>query len=837
MDSPSILTETPAKSESSSGCLNLAIFIPALIWITSVVYIRLFINMTASINPGDSTTSIARGGVIAQIIMVALPLLFLGLFWPNPRYRAIYKTWALASIPLVLYLPVFLPYITAAQTQAVLHIVITGIFLALLLLISRFEAKKTQSILRNNDYAQSVAIPTTSRSSALLWLIILLIASISSYPWLAWGAFGSFLDTLLGLSYAMVFGFSAAFLMLVFLFIPSMHNQSSRIGDFFLYGLSAATTLLLLVSATAYPFGIMQILLILVLTGIAWSFVGLKLIFQPRIALSATTNSLFRMCFPFSVLFGLIAAAPMTLIDPDELALIATSSAGEILSFAWRAAVISMSVGLVFGVIFMVIILFRRHPSNLKGEATSRFSRGTALLGLVTGIAIIIAGVIYFASGQVGLYGERMFVIFKDQADVSSAREMSDYNARRQFVYLTLVEHANGTQAGIRKTFDAFRIDYTPYYLVNAIEVSGNPLVRLWLLSRPEVDRILDSPRMRPLPEQPPSSAGMENPPSIPEWNITTINADRVWKELGATGKGIVVGQSDSGVQWDHPELIDSYRGKSGDHNYNWLDPWNNSQIPTDINGHGTHTLGSILGKKTGVAPEATWYGCVNLARNLGNPALYLDCMQFMLAPYPMAGNPLLDGDPGLGAHVINNSWGCPEIEGCDADTFLYAVRALRDAGVFVVASAGNDGPNCDTLNTPPPIYAESFAVGAIDRFGNLAPFSSIGPVTVDGSHRVKPDIVAPGVDVLSSTPQNSYASYSGTSMAGPHVVGVVALIWSANPALIGQIEQTEQILISTAQPYKGPLPACPGTGETPSTAVGYGIVDAYAAVKEALGK
>jgi subtilisin family serine protease len=218
----------------------------------------------------------------------------------------------------------------------------------------------------------------------------------------------------------------------------------------------------------------------------------------------------------------------------------------------------------------------------------------------------------------------------------------------------------------------------------------------------------------------------------------------------------------------------------------------------------------------------------------MGNPAYYLDCMQFMLAPFPLHGDPFRDGDPTRGAMVLNNSWGCPEIEGCDPNTLLPAVSALRSAGIFVEASAGNDGPACASIADPPALYAPSYTTGAIDSNGNLASFSSLGPVTIDGSRRIKPDILAPGVDVLSATPGGTYAAYPGTSMAGPHVVRVVALMWSANPALIGDIERTEAILDATAQPYQGPLPTCPEAGNRPSTASGYGILDAYSAVKMA---
>jgi subtilisin family serine protease len=321
------------------------------------------------------------------------------------------------------------------------------------------------------------------------------------------------------------------------------------------------------------------------------------------------------------------------------------------------------------------------------------------------------------------------------------------------------------------------------------------------------------------------------------QWNLTLIGADRVWEEFGVRGEGIVVGESDSGVQGDHPELEDGYRGQaSNSDDYNWFDPWYGTSEPTDWGGHGTHTLGSVVGNRVGVAPDAEWIGCVNLARNLGNPALYLDCLQFMFAPFPQGGDPLADGDPQRGAHVLNNSWGCPEIEGCDPTSLRPAVQALRDAGIFVVASAGNDGlAGCSTIEDPIALYDDVFTVGAADSGRTLAEFSSRGPVQVDGSGRLKPDIIAPGVQVLSAFPNSTYAIHDGTSMAGPHVAGVVALMWSANPDLIGDIERTEQILISTTQPAFAPYEPCGAAGETPNNLTGYGMVDAYAAVEWAL--
>ncbi|NKQ37314.1 MAG: S8 family serine peptidase, partial [Chloroflexi bacterium] len=562
---------------------------------------------------------------------------------------------------------------------------------------------------------------------------------------------------------------------------------------------------------------------------------------------------------PLTLLLGLTAAFILMLTDSDGLYLGAFDG---ILRWAFQAAAVSLPLAWGMGILLWA----------LRGKLAGLGGHGR-IAPAFTVITLLLAAAVYFTAGQPGLHGDRIFVILKDQADVSSAVQIDDYDQRRQFVYDALTSHADTTQADLRQSLDRLGVDYTPYYLVNGLEVRGGLPLQWWLSTRPEVDRVIPSPVLRPVPANLPLPSQPASPPAEPEWNLTNIGADRVWQEFGVTGQGIVIGQSDSGVQWDHPELLDGYRGQDGNHDGNWLDPWNGSAAPTDAGGHGTHTLGSILGNNVGVAPDAAWFACANLSRNLGNPALYLDCMQFMLAPYPQAGSAFTDGDPTRSAHVLNNSWGCPEAyEGCDADSLQTAVAALRAAGIFVVASAGNDGPDCRTITDPIAIYDESFTVGAVDRNNNLAVFSSAGPVTVDGSGRIKPDIIAPGVDVLSSVPGDGYARNSGTSMAGPHVVGVVALIWSANPDLIGDIERTEEILRASATPFQpapgvsslpedlaeleGEAPAfladsleqaadpvsgtCLAETDTaviPNNVAGYGIVNAYEAVKLALGE
>jgi subtilisin family serine protease len=373
---------------------------------------------------------------------------------------------------------------------------------------------------------------------------------------------------------------------------------------------------------------------------------------------------------------------------------------------------------------------------------------------------------------------------------------------------------------------------------VNGIEVEGNPLLRAQISARPGVARVLNSPHARPLPS---SSQGITIP-SDGSYSagslaagVDAIDAEKVWAELNDMGEGIVVGIADSGVDWHHPAVHDQYLGSEGNHDYTWFDPWEGTSEPTDTGGHGTHTTGTVLGSDgIGVAPGAKWIACRNLARNLGNPGYYLDCMQFLFAPFPQDGDPFTDGDPARGAQVTNNSWGCPPQEGCDAITLSIAVEVLRNAGQMFVVSAGNDGPTCDTIWAPANAE-DGLAVGASDPLtGEIADFSSRGPVLSDGSGRIKPDVTAPGESIPSSVPGGGYASLEGTSMAGPHVAGVVALMWSANPSLIGNTDLTKQIIEETAG-YRSASDLCGADTGTENNVYGYGNIDALKAVQAAL--
>lgn len=626
-------------------------------------------------------------------------------------------------------------------------------------------------------------------------LIALAVVPVVVWPFLLWGALGSGSDALLNLLAGLLFGLFASLLI-------------STTSNFLLDGLGILTLLTLLGSAFGYDGS--QLLLITVLPPLAFAAAALS----PSVM--ATT-----------ILIGLATAFPLMFFDPTEFTLILGGN--EISGLATNSTMLVVVLAVILGVTLWLLRKWQGRPK-------------TAAIPAVGGVVTWVAAIVVFLSlGQPGFYGDRLFVILKDQADLSNAYTITDRTERLVYVYRTLTSHADNTQADMRQTLDRLGIKYKPYYLVNAIEVQGGTLTRMLLSARSDVDRIIASPVLRPLPSPIPTSEGdISFPSGAPGWNVEMIGADKVWNEFGVTGQGIVIGNSDTGVQGNHPALHDSYRGLNEGDDYNWYDPWAGTTSPNDQQGHGTHTTGTIVGSSgIGVAPGAQWIACVNLERNLGNPAVYLECLQFMLAPFPHDGNPFTDGDPSRAPHVLNNSWGCPPIEGCDPNALKPAADALRAAGIFVVVSAGNDGPSCDTVNAPLALYDSVFSVGAVDSEGDLASFSSRGPVSADGSNRLKPDIAAPGVDVFSSMPDNTYAINSGTSMAGPHVVGVVALLWSAAPDLIGNIDKTEQILRDTAQSYNGIVMQHGGCDDLPlpNNGVGYGIVDVYAAVKMALGK
>lgn len=430
-------------------------------------------------------------------------------------------------------------------------------------------------------------------------------------------------------------------------------------------------------------------------------------------------------------------------------------------------------------------------------------------------------------------------IVLSQQADLSRASSLSTKEAKGRYVVDSLREVASRTQAPIIALLEKRGIPYQSFWVVNMIQVTGNRALMNELASRGDVKQIDANPHVRTALPVPTASETPDQANGI-EWNVTKVKAPKVWA-LGFRGEGRVVAGADTGVQWDHPALKGHYRGWNGtnvNHDYNWHDATAaHSPTPVDPFGHGTFTVGQMIGddghgNQIGVAPGAQWIACRNMdPSGTGSPTTYSECFQFLMAPYPVGGNPN-QGDPTKAPDSINNSWTCPPSEGCSANTLLTVVNNVRAAGIFPAMAAGNSGSSCSSITDPPAIYDGSVTVGATDSLNAIAGFSSRGPVTSDGSNRRKPDISAPGVNIRGAVPTNAYQSgWSGTSMATPHIAGSIALLWQAKPALRGNIDATETLLEKKAVHIKT-TETCGGTaGKVPNNVFGWGVLNIYRAV------
>jgi len=438
------------------------------------------------------------------------------------------------------------------------------------------------------------------------------------------------------------------------------------------------------------------------------------------------------------------------------------------------------------------------------------------------------------------------FVVLADQADLRPAAALTTKAEKGRYVYDALRTKSQETQGPILRWLGERTIEHRSFYIVNAFLVKGGREIAEALAARPDVARIEGNPQIRndvPEPDSVVDASSQQQTPETIEPGIAYTHAPDVWA-LGFRGQGITVAGADTGQRWTHNALKPHYRGWDGvtaDHNYNWHDSihnstgnpcGNDSPFPCDDNGHGTHTIGTAvgddgMGNQIGMAPGARWVGCRNMDQGNGTPARYIECMEWFLAPYPIGGG---QGDPLRAPDITSNSWVCPPSEGCSANTLQAAVEAQAAAGIMMVAGAGNDGPNCSTVMYPPAIYAASYTVGALNTgTDNIASFSSRGPVTVDGSNRIKPDISAPGTGTRSSynTSDSAYVSLSGTSMATPHIAGAMALLWCARPNFRHDISGSGTTMNNAAHFISSTQ--C-GTAGPPNNVYGWGRVDILAA-------
>jgi serine protease AprX len=314
-------------------------------------------------------------------------------------------------------------------------------------------------------------------------------------------------------------------------------------------------------------------------------------------------------------------------------------------------------------------------------------------------------------------------------------------------------------------------------WIINGIQARVPVAALNGLVHRPGVDVIYLNEEVFLPPTPVPS--GIPSSSSWTFWNIDETRAPDLWG-LGYYGTGVVVASMDTGVDALHANIAPQYRGGTN----SWFDPHGQHPTPYDADGHGTMVTGLMIGTNAGgvnlgMAPDARWIA-VKLFNDAGSSDLAKihQGFQWLLDPNK-------NGLPEDAPHIVNNSWALLGTEGKCLGEFATDITALRSAGIAVVFSAGNSGPESNT-SLDPANDPGSFSVGAIDSSLLVPDFSSRGPSACDGD--IYPRLAAPGKDVITAgltlggAYPYTYVYGTGTSFAAPHVAGALAILKGAFP-------------------------------------------------------
>lgn len=386
---------------------------------------------------------------------------------------------------------------------------------------------------------------------------------------------------------------------------------------------------------------------------------------------------------------------------------------------------------------------------------------------------------------------------FADHADLNGVEAIDDWGERGRVITERLQARATASQGEARKLAAGAGVEATSYWITNVLVFAGDAELVERVRRLPGVDQVYVEP-LHPRTGVP-AFRQITDVAGVP-WNISAVGAPAAWS-AGRTGSGAVIGVIDTGVEVQHPALVSSWRRDNG-----WFDATDECPGPCDPVGHGTHVIGAAVGgdgtgalPAIGVAPGASFVAAKACTAEGCRETDVLESAQWMLAP---------GGRPGDRPTVLLNAWDL-----ASNDTSLDQLPDVwRAAGQVPVFAAGNNGPGCATIGAPANQSA-STAVGALQRDSTIAPSSSRGPGPSPGP---KPDLWAPGVDIISSLPGGTYGLGSGTSMAAPHVAGALALVLGSGTDTKRAVEELER----TATRLEGSRP-CAARPSATSTAAG----------------
>lgn len=409
----------------------------------------------------------------------------------------------------------------------------------------------------------------------------------------------------------------------------------------------------------------------------------------------------------------------------------------------------------------------------------------------------------------------------KNKVDLSGSKT-SQVNQRKEFIK-ELKENADISQK------EAFEIiernsekvqEVESFYITNSIRLKADTSLIKEVIKLDNIIEVVENGEveLKDLEKGSSNYGSVDKTRSLKDTRVLEVR-----DKYKLFGTDIVIGFLDSGVDlqgstYKNSEIYENWRGHTEGASTSWYDVFDESEEPiSSSSGHGTAVVSLAVGKNIGVAPKAKWIAARAFKEKTTNNSNILRAAQWFLAP---------GGRAELAPNIVNNSWGKNTLE----KWFDPMIDAWINAGIIPVFASGNKEQN-NKLGTIdyPASNLKTIAVGAVDKNNDLAYFSKLGPSPLDDSKSViKPELVAPGVDVYAADSENTYSLWKGTSLATPTVTGVMALMLEANKNLDNA--QMKNILTLTAKRLTdSQFPTSPNMG------YGYGLVDAAKAVELSL--